>query len=211
MAGRGIVMIAIIDYGIGNVGSLRNMLSKIGAPAIVTSDPGTISGAGKIVLPGVGAFDPAMQRLEQLNLLPLLTKRVLEEGVPFLGVCLGMQLLTLGSEEGDLPGLGWIDAQTRRFDVDGASRGLPIPHMGWNSVRSKGRNSILAGQPQDARFYFVHSYFVDCHSDEDVLGTTIYGVRFASVIGRDNIIGVQFHPEKSHRFGMILLRAFAEA
>lgn len=203
--------IAVIDYGMGNVGSIRNMLSKIGADAIVTSDPAIISGADKIILPGVGAFDHAMQRLEKLKLVPLLEDRVLNESVPFLGVCLGMQLLTKGSEEGNLPGLGWIDAQTRRFDAKGRSEELPIPHMGWNTVRDEGRGWILTGQPENSRFYFVHSYYVQCSSEEDVLGTTNYGIRFASAIGRDNVIGVQFHPEKSHSFGMILLSAFANA
>lgn len=202
--------IAIIDYGMGNVGSIRNMLSRIGAEAIVTSDPHVVSDANKIILPGVGAFDHAMERLRGMEFISLLNQKVLGDGVACLGICLGMQLLTNGSEEGNLPGLGWIDAQTRRFDLDGQGTDLPIPHTGWNTVRDEGRGSVLAGGLDEARFYFVHSYYVDCNSEEDVFGTTRYGIRFASVIGRDNITGVQFHPEKSHRFGMQLLRNFAE-
>jgi glutamine amidotransferase len=195
----------------GNVGSIRSMLSKIGADAIVTSDPQIISDADKIILPGVGAFDHAMKRLHAMEFISLLNQKVLDGGAACLGICLGMQLLTKGSEEGGLPGLGWIEAQTRRFDLDGQPTDLPIPHMGWNTVRDEGRSAVLAGEPDEAKFYFVHSYYVDCRSEEEVFGTTEYGIRFASVIGRDNITGVQFHPEKSHRFGMHLLRNFAEA
>lgn len=202
--------ITVIDYGMGNVGSIRNILSKIGAECSISSDPGIVSTASKIILPGVGAFDNAMRRLQALDLIPVLRQRVLDDGVPFLGVCLGMQLLTDGSDEGALRGLGWIEARTRQFDFSEQSQPLPIPHMGWNTVRTEGRSSLLSGQPDESRYYFVHSYYVDCNSERDVLGTTAYGIRFASVIGRDNITGVQFHPEKSHRFGMIMLSAFAK-
>lgn len=200
--------IAVIDYGMGNVGSMRNMLAKIGVETVVTSDPEVIMGASKVILPGVGAFDNAMRRLEQLDLVAALDEKVREQGTPFLGVCLGMQLLTMRSEEGELPGLGWIDAETRLFDLSDHPE-LPIPHMGWNTVQDTGRGPLLVGQADGARFYFVHSYRVQARSEDDVLGVTNYGGEFASVIGHGNIWGVQFHPEKSHRYGMTLLNTFA--
>jgi glutamine amidotransferase len=200
-------MINIIDYGMGNLGSVRNMLARVGAESTITSDPDDVAVATKLILPGVGSFDHAMQRLKLLDLLPVLREKVLSEGIPILGLCLGMQLLTNRSEEGELPGLGWIDAQTRRFDV---SDGLPVPHMGWNTVEASAQAGILTDLPEQSRFYFVHSYYVECESEYTVLGTTEYGTRFHSAIGRDNILGLQFHPEKSHRYGQLLLRRFNE-
>lgn len=203
-------MIAIIDYKMGNLGSIANMLKKVGEQAIITSDASVIERAEKLILPGVGAFNTGMVNLAQLGLLPMLNRRVCEERVPILGICLGMQLLTKGSEEGDQPGLGWIDAETVKFKFDGAQSGLKVPHMGWNSVSIQRPGGIFEDMEPEPRFYFVHSYYVRCNDDADVLATTTYGHDFASSIGRGNIVGTQFHPEKSHKFGTRVFQNFVK-
>lgn len=216
-------MIVIVDYGMGNLGSILNMLKRIGCPldqARASHDPQEIAAASKLILPGVGAFDSGMARLRELGLVELLNQRVLADRVPVLGVCLGMQLLTKGSEEGSLPGLGWIDGETVRFRFSTdpalqaggtpAQAALKVPHMGWNTVQLEREGSLLAGMDPDMRFYFVHSYHVVCHQAEDILATTEYGYRFVSVLQRGNVMGAQFHPEKSHKFGMRLLKNFWE-
>lgn len=202
-------MIVIVDYGLGNLASILNMLRKIGVAARISSDPGEIESAEKLVLPGVGSFDSGMAALEERGLVPVLTRKALDGGTPLLGLCLGMQLLTRGSEEGRRPGLGWIDATTVRFRFPQDTPRLPVPHMGWNRIRVERRSPILAALPDPSRFYFVHSYHVVCGSSDVVLATTNYGYDFPSIIGRGNLVGTQFHPEKSHRFGMALLRSFA--
>jgi len=203
-------MIVVVDYGIGNLGSIVNMLRKIGADGVGASDEATISSADKLILPGVGAFDTGMDRLGQSALIELLERKVLTNRTPILGICLGMQLLTEGSEEGMLSGLGWIAADTLRFDFAETNERLRIPHMGWNTVDVKRNDSLFKDALEDARYYFVHSYYVRCRHESDVVGTTRYGSDFHSAIQRDNIYGTQFHPEKSHAFGMAVLRAFAE-
>lgn len=203
-------MIVILDYGMGNAGSIKNMLRKIGADAVISSSPDDLKKAKKIVIPGVGAFDHGMNHLESLGILPLLHERVLEDKIPMLGICLGMQLFTKKSEEGKMAGLGWFDAKTVRFCFNDSNNSLKIPHMGWNLLNIKQSSSLFKNFDLESCFYFVHSYHVTCSNDEDVMGTTIYGYPFASIIRRENIIGVQFHPEKSHRFGMKLLKNFAE-
>jgi len=208
-------MIVVIDYGMGNVGSILNMLKKIGAKATASAEFPIIEDAEKLVLPGVGAFDNAMKKLADIKLVPLLTKKVLKDKTPFLGVCLGMQLLTKRSEEGSLPGLGWIDAETVRFksashSLASSTQGLRVPHMGWNTVRVKKQCCLTMDMDEESRFYFVHSYYVKCKNPDNVLMTTTYGIEFCSAVIKDNILGVQFHPEKSHKFGMRLLRNFAE-
>jgi len=201
-------VIVIVDYDMGNVGSIANMLRKIGVPAVITADVSQIEDADKLILPGVGAFDTGMTNLDQGGLLPVLNRKV-EQGVPVLGICLGMELLTRGSEEGVCPGLGWIEGRTVRFHFPDGTAHLNVPHMGWNSVRPAAGSRLLRDVPSDARFYFVHSYHVACDRDQDVAGMTPYGYEFASVIEHGNVMGTQFHPEKSHRFGMALLRNFA--
>ena len=239
-------MIVIVDYGMGNLGSIRNMLKRIGAPSLISSDPSDIEAAAKLILPGVGAFDAGMSRLETLGLLPILNRKVLEERTPVLGLCLGMQLLTRASEEGALPGLGWLDAEAKRLpvkpmvaadaanaanavdavdaadevddvedvdaadDVEAADSDLKIPHMGWNFVQPAYDSWLLADLPPDPRFYFVHSYYVACRDARDIAGRTRYGGEFASVVVRDHVAGVQFHPEKSHKYGMQLLKNFVD-
>jgi imidazole glycerol-phosphate synthase subunit HisH len=201
-------MITIVDYGMGNLGSIHNMFKRIGVAAEITGEAEVLGRASKILLPGVGAFDSAMQRINASSLRAVLDRKALEERVPVMGICLGMQLLTRCSEEGELPGLGWIAATTRRFP---ATPGLKVPHMGWNLVTPHTPSALTAGfdSLSEPRFYFVHSYFIECDDrDADILRTS-YGVTYASAIQQDNIYGVQFHPEKSHRFGMKLLDNFA--
>jgi len=201
-------MITIIDYGMGNLGSIRNMLKKIGADSEITAEPARIAAATKLVLPGVGAFDAGMENLDKSGLVPLLNERVRRDEVPVLGICLGMQLMTHSSSEGERPGLGWVDAKAVRFVPADAT--LKVPHMGWNIARPVRDDALLEGLPRESRFYFVHSYYVACERREDVLLTTFYGADFDSGFRRGNVWGVQFHPEKSHRFGMHLMRNFAE-
>jgi len=202
-------MIVIVDYKTGNVGSLMNMLKKIGINSIVSSDPKEIESADKIIFPGVGAFDNGMNNLLASGLIPLLEKKVKNQSTPILGVCLGMQLLAKGSEEGVIPGLGWMDGFVKKFHFE--DENLKIPHMGWNTIDIKKVDPIFNEMLKEARFYFVHSYHFVCDEKEKVLATTNYGYDFDSIIRKDNIWGVQFHPEKSHKFGMQLLKNFATA
>jgi glutamine amidotransferase len=202
-------MIAIVDYRTGNLNSIRNMLNKIGVPATITSSPDEIRRANKLIMPGIGAFDAGMRRLKDSGLIPLLNELVLVEKKPLLGICLGMQLMTRGSEEGAMAGLGWIQAATKRFDRSDDPT-LKVPHMGWNVVSPAKRSALLADSPEEPRFYFTHSYFVRCDNSCDRLLTVQYGATvFDAAFEHDNVMGVQFHPEKSHRFGMWFLKNFA--
>jgi glutamine amidotransferase len=203
-------MITIVDYGMGNLGSVQNMFKRIGVESKITADLKEIAGATKILLPGVGAFDAAMERINEGGYRDVLNRKALEDKVPVLGICLGMQLLTNSSEEGKLPGLGWIPAKTTRFRFD-AQEKLKVPHMGWNRIYPKQTSTLLSDLPEEPRFYFVHSYHVHTDLPEHTLATTIYGVEFSSVIQKENIFGAQFHPEKSHKFGMKLLENFARS
>jgi len=204
-------MITIVDYGMGNLGSIVNMFRKIGVQTLVTEEPAGVEHADKLLLPGVGAFDTAMTRIGQQGLLSLLNKKALVEKVPILGICLGMQLLTDSSEEGTLPGLGWIPARTLAFKARIDTARYKVPHMGWNTVEKNADSSLTEGfEPyEEVRFYFVHSYFVQCDDDRHSILKTTYGLRFDSAIQNGNIYGAQFHPEKSHTFGMQLFRNFA--
>lgn len=200
-------MIAIVDYDMGNVASVANMLKRIGAPvAVLTRDPEVLRKAAKIILPGVGAFDKGMRNLTEFGLRDALEEAAQGRRVPVLGICLGMQLLTKSSEEGTEPGLGWIDAKTTKFRFS-ADSGLKVPHMGWNRVAVQRPNPLLRSDER-SRFYFVHGYYVECSRPDDVIGTAHYGLDFACAVNRENIFGVQFHPEKSHKFGMALLEGF---
>jgi glutamine amidotransferase len=204
-------MIAVVSYNMGNVGSILNMLRRIGARAEACSRPEEIQKAEKIILPGVGAFDAGMKNLREGGWVPALEETVRRRGVPLLGICLGLQLLTERSEEGRLPGLGWIEAETVRFRMNGSPLPLKVPHMGWNSVQVRRAGSLFKGLEGEARFYFVHSYHLVCRREEDVLGVTNYGGSFAAAVQKENILGTQFHPEKSHRYGMTLLTNFVGA
>lgn len=199
-------MISIIDYGMGNLGSIQNMLKKIGAPVRISSSPEDILTAEKLILPGVGSFDHGMASLASRSLLEPLNEAVLGQRKPILGICLGMQLMTRSSEEGQTSGLGWIDADVIRFNISGS--GLRVPHMGWNQVRHDRPSPLFDGLGAQTRFYFVHSFHVCCRNRDDVVTTTAHGLEFVSSFQHDNIFGVQFHPEKSHKFGMKLLQNF---
>lgn len=202
-------MIAIIDYGMGNVASIKNMFRKIGENALIVSSLRGRDGLTGIVLPGVGAFDNAMEKLSQLGLIEDLNDFVLTRKTPFLGVCLGMQLLFESSEEGRLPGLGFIRGEVKRFSGKNfADKKLKIPHMGWNSINSCGDAWLSCGTDEEQRFYFAHSYHVVCADDADVAATCCYGYDFTCAIQRGNILATQFHPEKSHRFGLDVFNRF---
>jgi glutamine amidotransferase len=202
-------MIVIVDYGMGNLGSVLNMFKKVGAQAKISSDLNEISKAAKILLPGVGAFDTAMQRIDETGMRELLNHKALVEKVPVLGICLGMQLLTNSSEEGILPGLGWIDGAAYSFK-GAIDESLRIPHMGWNVADIGRKNELTMGYDSEIRFYFVHSYYVKVKNPNHTMMQTNYGLTFDSAIAKDNIFGAQFHPEKSHRFGMQFFKNFAE-
>ncbi|HMP28262.1 MAG TPA: imidazole glycerol phosphate synthase subunit HisH [Saprospiraceae bacterium] len=202
-------MIAILDYKMGNVQSIVNMFKKIGVLAKVTADPIAIKDAEKLILPGVGYFDYAMQNLRATPYFSLLNELVLEQKRPILGICLGAQLMLDGSEEGEpTPGLSWIKGKVVKFKI--ADHGLRVPHMGWNDVVIHKESNLVRMLPEEPRFYFVHSYYLDVAQEADILLTTDYGLPFTSAFSRDNIYGVQFHPEKSHKFGMQLLKNFAQ-
>ena len=201
-------MIVIIDYGMGNVGSIQNILKKFTEDVVISSNHEMIEKATKLILPGVGSFDNGMKNLKSFNLLNILNEKVVIEKIPVLGICLGMQLLTKRSEEGVLPGLAWIDAETVKFDFE--KNKLKIPHMGWNLVYVNKQNKLLDNMYEETRFYFVHSYYIKCNNKEDVILKTNYGLDFASAVNKENIYGVQFHPEKSHKFGLQLLKNFVE-
>ncbi len=201
-------MIAVIDYDIGNLAAIANMLSRLGAPCVITAEPALVEAADKIILPGNGAFDACMRGIRSSGLLDLLSHKVLVERTPLLGICVGAQMLGHGSEEGKEPGLGWIDMQVRRFP---RLPGLRVPHMGWCHV-DKGPvpSALVQDLADDARFYFVHSYYLAPADPQAVMLSATYGIEFAAGVHQGNIAGVQFHPEKSHRFGKALLAQFAQ-
>lgn len=204
------VKVAVIDYGMGNIGSICKMLTLVGAEPFVTSEADRLASADKLVLPGVGHFDRAMDNLEAAGLVESLRDIVLRGGKPLLGICLGMQLVCRSSEEGTKPGLGYVDAVVRRFPSD-EQRRLKVPHMGWGQLDVRRPSALFANLAPDARFYFVHSYFVDCANESDVVARSTYGLSFVSALQRNNVMGVQFHPEKSHRFGIQVFRQFVGA
>jgi imidazole glycerol-phosphate synthase subunit HisH len=197
-------VIDVIDYDIGNVGSVINMLKHVGAEARLASTAAEIDAARALLLPGVGHFGYAMDVLRERGFIEPIKRKVMEDQVPILGICLGMQLLSKGSEEGNAEGFGFLDAHFERIAPAG---GLKVPHMGWNVINVKQPNPVLS-QAADQRFYFVHSYKAVCDRDDEIVATCSYGEEFCCAYGRDNVYGVQFHPEKSHRFGMDLFRRF---
>lgn len=208
-------MITIVDYGMGNLESVKNMFRKLKVEARISEDVKEIEQANKIILPGVGAFDRAMEQINTKGIREVLDRKACQEKIPIFGICLGMQLLTKGSDEGQLPGLGWIDAYTYKFKPDHGN-GIRIPHMGWNEIQvvndcdlTKGLNNLTTTN-ENPRYYFVHSYHVKVENQQDSMLKTNYFIKFDSGIHKKNVYGVQFHPEKSHKFGMKMLQNFAE-
>ena len=201
--------IIIINYGMGNCGSVLNMIRFVGGNVRLSASPDEVRAANKLILPGVGAFDAGMRRLHETGMDAAIHEAVTKRGASLLGICLGMQLLMESSEEGNLPGLALVPGVVKRFQVHELK--LRVPHMGWNEVRPVRPSVIFGSGTEDYRFYFVHSYYVECEEPGDVTGLTLYGHDFTSAFECGRVMGVQFHPEKSHRFGMALLRRFLDA
>jgi imidazole glycerol-phosphate synthase subunit HisH len=199
-------VIVIIDYGMGNIRSVMNKIKRAGHEACVSYDHNTIKSADKLILPGVGHFLNGMKRLKERNIIDLLNEKVLEDKIPILGICLGMQLFTGYSEEGNVEGLGWLNAETIKFTLKDVKH--KVPHMGWNSIEQKKESPLLKDIPDNRHYYFVHSYHVRCNNKEDILTTSYYGYEFVSAVQKGNIFGTQFHPEKSHEWGEKLLNNF---
>jgi glutamine amidotransferase len=204
------IRIGVVDYGMGNLGSIANMFKKLGYPIPICSDSHSIANAKGIIIPGVGSFDRGVENLKSRGLWNLLIDRVIEHKTPVLGICLGAQLLMTESEEGNLQGFGWVPGKVERFSFRDLEIVPKIPHMGWNELKQSQTSPLWNKMPNPARFYFVHSYFMSPKNNDHILGTTYYGNPFASAIGQSNIYGVQFHPEKSHLFGLRLLKNFMD-
>jgi glutamine amidotransferase len=204
-------MIGIIDYGVGNVQAFMTLFKRMGLDARRADSAGVLRDATRLVLPGVGHFDHAMERLNQSGMRPTLEELVLDANVPVVGVCVGMQMLADGSDEGVLPGLGWIPGRVRAFTSKPESVALPMPHMGWNDLQPRDHSKLFSkGFEEGAQFYFLHSYFFDAADKDDVAATASYGLDFDAVVSRGHIHGVQCHPEKSHHWGQQLFKNFVE-
>lgn len=203
-------MIHIVDYGLGNVQAFANMYKRLGFEATRAKSAADLEGATRIILPGVGAFDHAMDELDASGMREALEHLVRERKVPVLGICVGMQILASASDEGSRAGLGWIPGRVRSFRSDSASSQLPMPHMGWNDVVPARAAPLFKGLELDARFYFLHSFFFECDRPGDTMAQASYGRDFSCAVADDNVYGVQFHPEKSHHYGAALLKNFAE-
>ncbi|PKP05688.1 MAG: imidazole glycerol phosphate synthase subunit HisH [Bacteroidetes bacterium HGW-Bacteroidetes-5] len=203
-------MITIIDYGLGNIRAFVNVYERLNIKTKIARIGNDIKGATKIILPGVGAFDYAMSQLNASGMRHELEKQVLENNIPVVGICVGMQILAKSSDEGKLPGLGWIDAKVQLFDTSKIPYKTRLPHMGWNSISPVKTNPLLSGFNNESRFYFLHSYYFVCNNKDDIISTTEYGISYASAINSNNIYGIQFHPEKSHSNGIQLLNNFAK-
>jgi len=202
-------VIAIVNYGLGNVQAVANIYQSMNIPVVIASHPSTLIGATRLILPGVGAFDHAMERLEHSGLREPMEEMVMKRKIPVLGICVGMQMMAECSEEGVRPGLGWIPGEVKRFDVTTLPQRTHLPHMGWNDVQPQATSGLFR-QLEESCFYFLHSYYFSPRDAESVLAATHYGVSFASSVARDNVYGVQFHPEKSHQWGIQLLLNFGD-
>ncbi len=202
-------MIDVLDYGLGNISSVIRMIEKVGGTAKRISTPEEVRQADKLILPGVGHFDRGMSQIAEYGLLDSIHERVVLEKIPLMGICLGMQLMCVSSEEGVLPGLGIVDADVRKFrPMEGES--LKVPHMGWNTIRVIRNNPLVETTSEEQRFYFVHSYFVKPRVSDLAILIANHGIDFCAAFQKDNLFGVQFHPEKSHRFGMALMKRFVD-
>jgi len=200
-------MIAIINYGLGNLTSIQNMCKRVGVKAVITENKDEIINASKLILPGVGHFKRGMENLNSSGLRPLIDDLVLNKQKPILGICLGAQLMTRESEEGDVKGLGWVDAVTVRFRPQ-EGNGIKIPHMGWTNIKTINDNPLWQNLPEHPRFYFVHSYHFQFEESAEISATSLYGYEFVCAFQKGNIFGTQFHPEKSHKFGMRVIENF---
>ena len=201
-------MIVVVDYDMGNSGSVINMLRRVGHDAQLSGDPKVIANASKLILPGVGSFDKGMKNLSSRGLVEILNAKVLQENTPILGICLGIQLFTEYSEEGSVDGLGWIKGETRKFDTKKFDRDWRVPHMGWNTIEPTKQHYMTDDLEMDARYYFVHKFHVSCSDENDILTKSNYGYDFISSVAKKSIVGAQFHPEKSLRWGMSFLKRF---
>jgi glutamine amidotransferase len=203
-------MITIVDYGLGNIRAFLNVYRRLNIEVRTATNAEELRNATKVILPGVGSFDHAMKQLGQSGMRETLDDLALRQRVPILGVCVGMQMFARSSDEGALPGLGWIQGRVKALESLVAAGDLPVPHMGWNDVRVVSNNRLFDGVGADARFYFLHSYYFDCDREQDAVAVSSYGKDFACAVGVENLVGVQFHPEKSHQFGIRLLKNFEE-
>lgn len=202
-------MIAIVDYGLGNVSAIENIYRRLGIEVVAARSAAELAQAPRLILPGVGSFDWAMRLLDQSGMREALDDAVLGRRIPVLGICVGFQMMLRRSDEGVLPGLGWIDGEVRKFEPARSGKPTRLPHMGWNDVRSSTFDPIFAGLEEPMRFYFLHSYYVQLAAREGEIGTADYQGDFCCAARHDNVVGVQFHPEKSHQWGVGLLRNFA--
>ena len=203
-------MISIVNYGLGNIHAIANIYKRLNIAVSIASTPDELRAAKRIILPGVGAFDWAMTRLNESGMRNVLEELVVSKGKPILGICVGMQMMAHKSDEGVLKGLGWIDGEVKKFDISAFKQRTHLPHMGWNNVIPTKSSRLFLNLDNDPLFYFLHSYYFVCSKEEDVLAVTEYGENFASTVNSDNVFGVQFHPEKSHQWGIQLLKNFGE-
>jgi glutamine amidotransferase len=202
-------MITIIDYGLGNIRAFLNVYQRIGINVMIGHNVNDIKNATKLILPGVGSFDYAMKLLNSSGLRSEVEKQVFENKIPLIGICVGMQMLAKSSDEGMLPGLGWIDGKVKKFNTHLIPFKTQLPHMGWNTILIKKSNNLLDNLSENTRFYFLHSYYFECNNADDIIAETEYGLKFSSAVNNKNIYGIQFHPEKSHSNGVHLLHNFA--
>jgi glutamine amidotransferase len=202
-------MIIIVDYHAGNIGSIKNMLQKLGLPSIISSLPADIEKASHLILPGVGSFDYGMTKLRDLGIFDVLNYKVVQQRTPVLGICLGAQLMCASSEEGKMDGLNWVQGSVKKFPSQNGEKKFYVPLIGWDHINLQKRSKLFDGLAE-SRFYFVHSYYIRCDERQDVLTTSKHSVEFDSAFEKGNVLGVQFHPEKSHSFGKKLLKNFFE-
>ncbi len=202
-------MVAIIDYGVGNIKAFANIYKSFDIPFIIARKDTDLDNATKLILPGVGSFDHSMESLNNSGMREKLDELVLKKKIPVIGICVGMQMLSKSSEEGILPGLGWIDGVVKKFDISKIKNG-PLPHMGWNNLHIKKNLALFKDLDEIPRFYYLHSYYFDCNNKDDIIGTSTYGDEFTCMVNHENIYGIQCHPEKSHHNGVTLLRNFGE-
>jgi glutamine amidotransferase len=203
-------MIAIINYGVGNIRAFVNIYNKLDIPIIIAEKKSDLVNVDKIILPGVGAFDHAMDKLNASGMRDRIDDLVLDKKLPVIGICVGMQMLANCSEEGKGTGLGWIDAVVTKFDINKIQYKTHLPHMGWNDIYGTSNNLLLSELQENAKFYFLHSYYFHCNNENNIIATADYGIKFTCAVNHNNIFGVQFHPEKSHNYGIQLLNNFAK-